>query len=92
MDTNLWIRIGIVKIFFILFFIDILKEVVVRWGFVYFFTCLTIGRGGMGLSCVRGVLGWMLGRIFLSKGLLDIGIGCLGKWWSYYFWRFLKDV
>uniref|UniRef100_A0A493SZD0 Reverse transcriptase domain-containing protein n=1 Tax=Anas platyrhynchos platyrhynchos TaxID=8840 RepID=A0A493SZD0_ANAPP len=49
-------------------------------------------QGGMGLSCARVVLGWILGRTSLPKGLLDIGTGCPGKWWSHHPCGSLKDV
>ncbi|XP_071884244.1 small ribosomal subunit protein mS29 isoform X1 [Anas platyrhynchos] len=37
--------------------IGTIKEAVVRWGLVCSPMCLVTGRGGMGLSCTRGVLG-----------------------------------
>ena len=69
-----------------------LKEAVARWGLVYSPTCLVTGRGGMGYSCARGGLGWILGGTSLLKGLLGIGMGCPGKWLSYHSWRSLRDV
>jgi len=39
-----------------------------------------------------GGLGWILGKFFSPKGLLNIGTGCPGKWWSHHPRRYLKDV
>ena len=38
-----------------------------------------IGREKMASSCARGGLDWILGKIFLLKGLSSIGTGCPGE-------------
>ena len=47
---------------------------------------------GNGRKLQQGGLGWMLGSTSLPKGLLSIGTGCPGRWWSHHPWRSLKDV
>uniref|UniRef100_A0A493TWI3 Reverse transcriptase domain-containing protein n=1 Tax=Anas platyrhynchos platyrhynchos TaxID=8840 RepID=A0A493TWI3_ANAPP len=39
---------------------------------------------GSGLKLCQGSLDWILGKTSLPKGLLDIGMGCPGKWWSHH--------
>jgi len=46
----------------------------------------------MDSSCVRGGLGWILGKISLLKEWSGVGTGCPGKWWSHHPWRCSKNV
>ena len=45
---------------------------------------------GKGSSCTREGLDWILGSISLQNGLLGIGMGCPGRWWSPHPWRCLR--
>jgi len=56
---------------------------------VGFFSQVT-GQGEMALSCARGGLDWVLGKISSLKELPSIGTGCPGKWLSHHSWRYLK--
>jgi len=53
---------------------------------------LAIGREAMASSCVRGGLGWILGKISLQKERSGIGTGCPGRWWCHHPWRGSKNV
>ena len=46
----------------------------------------------MASSCIRGGLGWILGKISLLKEWSGIGTGCPGRWWSHHSWRCSKNV
>lgn len=37
----------------------------------------------MASSCTRGGLNWMLGKVYLFKGLSSIETDCPGKWLSH---------
>lgn len=45
----------------------------------------------MALSCARGALDCMLGKVSSPKGFLSIVTGCPGKWQNPHPWRYLKD-
>ena len=49
-----------------------------------------IGQEGMASSCTREGLDWILGSISLQNGLLGVGMGCPGQWWSPHPWRCLR--
>ena len=43
--------------------------------------------GGNGLKLCQEGLDWILGSISLQNGLLGVGMGCPGRWWSPHPWR-----
>ena len=47
---------------------------------------------GNGLKLCQGGLDWILGKIYLLKGLSSIGTGCPERWWSHHPWRSSKNV
>jgi len=47
---------------------------------------------GNGLSCIRGDLDWILGKLSLLKEWSGIGTGCPGTWLSPHPWRCLKNM
>ena len=69
-----------------------LKETGVRQGLVSSHEELAIGREAMASSCVRGGLGWILGKDSSLKERSGIGPGCPGQWWSPHPWRGSENV